>query len=271
MFGTSIAIVNLLQYLGAVIVSKFFKKWGLSNASLVACLSTTMMSITSYADVTGNVSVVSDYYARGIDQTSGASVQGVLHYQHRSGFYLSNFASNIKWYDKNEDGTLDSDVEWDFYAGYTNKLSHNFGYDVGLSYITFVNESKFNFLEAYAGINYQLNSPLTTTLSAKIFFSNDRNGYLPDPKRQDESAWYITSQADIQLKPSVILTPQVGYAFGDVFDQQRIGGMDEFFTYSLSLSKSFNDGFSAKFSYVGIDLDGQDNKVIIALNKSFAF
>lgn len=81
----------------------------------------------------------------------------------------------------------------------------------------------------------------------------------------------MTTQADIQLKPDVILTPQLGYAFGDTFDQERVGGLDKVLSSWLSLTKPFNVGFSAKFSYVGIDLDNHDNKIILAFNKLFSF
>ena len=228
-------------------------------------------SLSTHAGLTGNVGVVSDYYARGLDQTGGVSVQGSIDYSHSSGFYLGSFASNVKWYDKTGDGVNDSDIEWDFYTGYNSKLSDNLGFDVGLYFLNYPNQTKFNTIEGYASLNYALATKYPTVVSAKVNYTPDRNAYLPDPKNQDESAWYVTTQADIKLKTDLTLTPQVGYAFGDTFDQKRIGGLDEFHNYSISLTKSFNDGFSAKFSYVGVDLDNHDNKVILALNKSFSF
>lgn len=241
----------------------------LFRSSLV--IISTLYSITSHAGFSGDIGVVSDYYARGLDQTGGVSVQGSINYNHVSGLYLGSFASNVKWYDKNGDGTFDSDVEWDIYGGYANKLTDQLGVDIGLYYLNYPNQTKYNTYEAYAGLNYKFKTTLPTTLSAKAYFTPDRNAYLPDPENQDESAWYVTTQADIQLKPDIIITPQLGYAFGDAFDQQRVGGLDEFLTYSLSLTKTFKDGFSAKFSYVGIDLDNHDNKIILGFSKSFSF
>lgn len=230
-----------------------------------------LTSIYTHAGLTGNIGVVSDYYARGLDQTGGVSVQGNIDYRHNSGFYLGSFASNVKWYDKNGDGQFDSDIEWDFYTGYANKLNDKLGYNLGIYYLNYPNQTKFNTVEFYAATDYKINTALPTTLSAQVNFTPDRNAYLPDPKNQDESAWYITSQADIQLKPDLILTPQVGFAFGDTFDQQRVGGPKEFLNYSLSLTKTFEQGISVKFSYVGTNLSDHDNKVILGINKSFAF
>ncbi|WP_368567113.1 TorF family putative porin [Acinetobacter junii] len=100
-------------------------------------------SLSTYAGLTGNVGVVSDYYARGLDQTGGVSVQGSIDYSHSSGFYLGSFASNVKWYDKTGDGVNDSDIEWDFYTGYNSKLSDNLGFDVGLYFLNYPNQTKF--------------------------------------------------------------------------------------------------------------------------------
>lgn len=236
-----------------------------------ATLLLSLCSIYSHAQLTGNLGVVSDYYARGLDQTGGVSVQGSIDYSHSSGFYLGSFASNVKWYDKTGDGQFDSDVEWDFYTGYANKINDKLGYDVGVYLLNYPNQTKFNTVEFYAATNYKIESAKPTTVSAKVYFTPDRNAYLPDPKNQDESAWYVTTQADIQLKPDLVLTPQVGFAFGDTFDHKRTGALEEFLNYSLSLTKSFDQGFSVKFSYVGTDLDDHDNKVILGINKSFSF
>ncbi|MDC4873937.1 TorF family putative porin, partial [Acinetobacter baumannii] len=86
-----------------------------------------LYSMMSHAGFSGDIGVVSDYYARGLDQTGGVSVQGSINYNHASGLYLGSFASNVKWYDKTGDGVVDSDVEWDIYGGYANKLTEQLG------------------------------------------------------------------------------------------------------------------------------------------------
>jgi uncharacterized protein (TIGR02001 family) len=230
-----------------------------------------LSTLHAHAATTGTIGVVSDYYARGLDQTGGVSVQGSIDYHHHSGWYLGSFASNVKWYDKTGDGTLDSDVEWDFYTGYAHKLTDSLGIDVGVYYLNYPNQTKFNTVEGYAGFNFQPSPSSPVSLSGKLHYTPDRNAYLPDPEHQDESAWYVTTQADIRLKPDLILTPQVGYAFGDTFDQARLGGLKEFVNYSLTLSKAFEQGFTVKFSYVGLNLENHDNKVILGLQKTFPF
>ncbi len=228
-------------------------------------------SISAQAAVTGNVGVLSDYYARGLDQTGGVTVQGGIDYAHTSGLYVGSVFSNVKWFDKNKDGTLDTSYEWDFYAGYANKIGA-LGYDVGVLNIGYPDQNKYNTLEFYAGLNTafdQLTYP--TALSAKVYYSPDRNAYLPDPKKQDKAGWYSTAQADIKLTPTVTLTPQVGYAFGPALEKDKVGGLDDFINYSLTLNKALEQGFSASFSVVDTDIDGQKPKVVVGVKKAFDF
>jgi uncharacterized protein (TIGR02001 family) len=157
-------------------------------------------SLSTHAGLTGNVGVVSDYYARGLDQTGGVSVQGSIDYSHSSGFYLGSFASNVKWYDKTGDGVNDSDIEWDFYTGYNSKLSDNLGFDVGLYFLNYPNQTKFNTIEGYASLNYALATKYPT-VSAKVNYTPDRNAYLPDPKIKMNLHGTFATQADIKLKP----------------------------------------------------------------------
>lgn len=245
----------------------------LSGAIFVAGLGA--VSMASHAAVTGAVSVLSDYYARGIDQTGGVTVQGNINYQHASGAYASTYISNVKWFDKTGDGQLDSAYEWDVYLGYANKIGA-LGYDVGILNIGYPTANKYNTVEFYGGLNTTFDQiAYPTTLSAKVFYSPDRNAYQINPKRDDKDGWYTTAQADIKLKPDLTLTPQVGYAFGETLENkvngQKVSGLDKFLTYSLTLNKNLKDGFSASFSFVGTDIDGYDKKAIVGLTKSFDF
>lgn len=223
------------------------------------------------AAVTGNVGVVSDYLARGLDQTGGVTAFGGIDYAHPSGAYVGSLFSNVKWFDKTGDGNNDASYEWDFYAGYAGKLGA-LGYDVGVLNIGYPDANKYNTTELYAGLNSSFDElTYPTTLSAKVYYSPDRNAYLPNPKNQDEAGWYSTAQADIQLKQGLTLTPQVGYAFGPALEKQKIGGLDDFINYSLTLNKALEQGFSASFSFVDTDIEGDSGKVIVGLKKAFDF
>lgn len=75
----------------------------------------------------GNIGVVSDYVFRGLTQSWGdPALQGGLDYAHASGFFAGTWASSIS--DKEYNNT---NMEWDFYAGYNGKIDDDMGWGVG--------------------------------------------------------------------------------------------------------------------------------------------
>ena len=87
--------------------------------------------LAAYADVTGNINVVSKYVLRGITsgpgtENNGAALQGGFDYSHSSGFYAGYWGSSLGY---TYDGTLETannsvlgtGFESDLYAGYKGK------------------------------------------------------------------------------------------------------------------------------------------------------
>lgn len=80
--------------------------------------------------IAGNMSIVSEYRFRGIDQTAGKpAIQGGLDYSHASGVYLGNWNSNIS----QGAGFPGGNIEMDFYGGW-KKAFGDFGLDLGAIY-----------------------------------------------------------------------------------------------------------------------------------------
>lgn len=111
------------------------------------------MAAAAQAQVTGNLSVASDYRFRGISQTKlGPAFQGGLDYNHKSGFYVGNWNSNVSA----QQYPSGSGVESDVYAG-VKKTFGGVTVDVGaLRYIypnanTGTTPAKFDTTEVYAG------------------------------------------------------------------------------------------------------------------------
>jgi uncharacterized protein (TIGR02001 family) len=74
-------------------------------------------------DLSGNMSIVSEYVWRGQDQSNGdPSIQGGLDLAHDSGLYVGAWLANVE----NGDGT----VEFDLYGGYATEVA-GFGLDIG--------------------------------------------------------------------------------------------------------------------------------------------
>lgn len=77
--------------------------------------------------LTGNVSLVSSYRFRGIDQSFGKpALQGGIDFVHNSGFYAGNWNSNVS----SGAGYPEGNLEMDFYGGYKTAID-DFGFDVG--------------------------------------------------------------------------------------------------------------------------------------------
>ena len=82
---------------------------------------------SAQAQVTGNMSLTSDYRFRGVSQTQNApAVQGGVDYAHSSGFYVGNWNSSVS----SQLYTNGAGVESDLYAGYKAKFL-GFDLDVG--------------------------------------------------------------------------------------------------------------------------------------------
>src|SRR6266480_5431094 len=80
--------------------------------------------------VTGNLTLVSEYRFRGIDQTYGKpAIQGGFDYSHESGIYLGNWNSNVS----QGAGYPGGNIEMDFYGGW-KKAFGDLGLDVGFIY-----------------------------------------------------------------------------------------------------------------------------------------
>lgn len=85
---------------------------------------------TSLHSLTGNLSLVTSYRFRGIDQTFGRpALQGGIDYAHSSGFYAGNWNSNVS----SGAGYPDGNLEMDLYGGYKRSFG-DFGLDVGSLY-----------------------------------------------------------------------------------------------------------------------------------------
>ena len=87
------------------------------------------------AEVSGSVTVVSDYLFRGVTQTNEKpALQAGVTREHESGFYVGGWGSSISWL-ADSDPDVSGQVELDGFIGYAGEFGDSgFGYDVGASY-----------------------------------------------------------------------------------------------------------------------------------------
>ena len=138
----------------------------------------TLPSLAS-AQVSGNLSIVSDYRFRGISQTFlEPAIQGGIDYSHPSGFYLGNWNSNVS-------GLVytDGSIEMDFYGGYKFPVGP-VSLDLGLLQYVYPGAKasgvKYDTLEAYIGASWKwFTLKYSVTLDDYFGVANsDGSGYL---------------------------------------------------------------------------------------------
>lgn len=155
------------------------------------------------AGVSSTWTLASDYDFRGITQSAqDPAIQGSLDYAHDSGWYLGAWASNTDF------GDDDVDYEVDVYTGFSGGAEDGLGWDAGIVYYAYPDESDFNYLEAYAGLTY-------SWLEGKVSYSNDYGG---DTTGGDTPAWYVEANGTFPLPSNFSMLAHVGYSFGDYWD-----------------------------------------------------
>lgn len=83
-------------------------------------------------EISGYVTLATDYVYRGISQTSeGATAQGGFDITADSGLYAGIWGSNV---------SFDGSVEIDYFVGFSNEVFEGFGYDVGLIHYDYPNQ-----------------------------------------------------------------------------------------------------------------------------------
>jgi uncharacterized protein (TIGR02001 family) len=209
----------------------------LTHGLAAAALSLT--ALAANAEITGTLSVVSDYNFRGISLSANdPALQGSLDYASENGFYAGAWASTIDYGDD-----YDGNVEVDLYAGFAGEFAEDFGYDVGLVLYTYPDSSGDRFdgtdeihtyPEIYAGLSYKW-------IEVKQWYTNDYSGTGDD-------AYYTEGNATFELPANFGLTAHLGYNYGDAFDDT------EYMDYSIGVTYTVAN-FDLGLGYADTDLD----------------
>ncbi|MES2771639.1 MAG: TorF family putative porin [Pseudomonadota bacterium] len=173
---------------------------------LLSAVVAPVMAQTAAPALTGNVSLISDYRFRGIDQTFGRpALQGGLDYTHASGLYLGNWNSNVS----SGAGFPDGNLEMDFYGGYKANVG-DVGLDVGAIYYyypgseakvlgTNAKSGAVNNQEVYVGASWKFLS-LKYSLSVADYFSTrgvDSAGAPTGQSTRGSGYWDLSANYDL--------------------------------------------------------------------------
>ncbi len=185
-------------------------------------------------DVSGSLTLTSDYRFRGISQTfRDPAIQGGLELVTPGRFYVGTWGSMV---DK-QLYTNSSGFEIDLYGGYRTEIGQGWGLDVGLIQYLYPSVSEFSTLEAYAGVSWE-------GLSLK-FYNSLSNRFFGTPNARNSQ--YIDLTATYPLGNNFT-------AIGHVGAQRVTNNSGDALDYRIGVVKAWR-GFDFGASFYGTDVD----------------
>lgn len=196
------------------------------------------------AEISGNVTLASDYVYRGVSQTSEEpTIQGGFDVVADSGLYAGIWGANV---------AFDGSVEIDYYIGFGNDIYEGLSYDIGLLHYDYPNQpagqADSDFDEIYFDVSYN-------AFTVGLAYSNDFFG-------ETGSATYVYGEYELSLPSDFSLVFHYGSQGID-----KAPGYDE---YSISLSKEISDiDFSLSWHDTDVNkIDDFGSRIVFALSKS---
>ncbi|WP_018869195.1 TorF family putative porin [Thioalkalivibrio sp. ALgr3] len=231
------------------------------------------------AEVSANISIVSDYELRGFSETDGgAAIQGGFDWEHASGFYMGTWASNVDFgsaYDDDERVTVTDDTtyELDLYLGFADSFDNGFGYDVGYVYYAYPDASVTTVDEddgtsSSSSVSYDFGE-----LVGSVSYDMDVIGFYGGIQ------WVVTDSASESLLESddVYFYGGLDVPFAEVYSAGFMVGRqtyddsdnDDYTHYSASLARDAGEfgEFSLNLAYA--DVDDEDMRAWVGWSKSF--
>lgn len=214
------------------------------NLRILAALGLLTAASAANAGVTSTWTLTNDYDFRGNSQSAkDPAIQGSIDYAAESGWYLGAWASNVDF------GT-DVDYEVDLYSGFSGTSEGGLGYDVGVVYYAYPDESDLNYFEIYGSVSFDW-------FKAKLWYSDAFSGdagealALANTGDDAASAWYLEGNATIPLPQNFSVLLHAGYSTGDYWDN-AVG--DDTLDYSVGVGYTLNK-FNLALKYVDTDTD----------------
>jgi len=213
----------------------------------------------AHAEVSGSITLTSDYLFRGITQTDEKpALQGGVEWAHDSGFYVGTWGSSISWL-SDSDPDISSQLELDGYVGFRGDFGDSgFGYDVGAVHYWYPGSypagfNKADTTELYAGVSWNI-------LSARYSYAVTDLFGIPD------------SDGSSNLDVAVGWEFAPGWTLNGAVGKQWVAGSAGTATYafwSAGVGKAFDNGFDIALNFNDNDLIGPDDTITLAVTKSF--
>jgi uncharacterized protein (TIGR02001 family) len=209
-------------------------------------------------ELSGEVTLTSDYLFRGLSQTNEEpALQGGIEYADDSGFYAGAWGSSISWL-SDSDPDISSQVELDFYLGYGGDFGDSgVSYDVGALYYWYPGDYPGGFnsadtTEIYFGLEWSF-------LSAKYSYAVSDLFGIPD----SDGSSALDLGASWEFVPTWTLDAAVGKQWVEN------DPASDYAYWSVGVGKGFDNGVSLAAAYNDNDLIGPDETWTLAITKSF--
>ncbi len=207
----------------------------MQNVRILAALGLLSAAGAANAEVSATVTATNDYVFRGASQSAeDPALQASVDYANESGWYIGAWGSNV---DFGPDDAADVGIEVDVYTGFSGGAEDGLGWDVGINYYAYPEESDYNYPEIYGKLSYGM-------FSGGLFYSNDWLNLGDD-------AMYINGGVSVPFADAFSFNAGVGYSFGDAFEDT------EYMDYSIGVGYTVGN-FELGLSYVDTDLDEGD-------------
>lgn len=202
-------------------------------------------------EISGNVSLASDYSFRGISQTSrDFAIQGGFDVEFDSGFSIGTWASNVNFGDS-------TSMELDLYMGFSRAINDNVSW--GASFIRFEYPSEGEALD-YIEIQFDLE---IMGIGLGLDYSPEYVG------SGGPSFTYPNASYSVALGDSASLDLGIGISRADA--DGFFAGEDSYVDYSATITTPLA-GADFSIGLVGTNLDDDiadaANRVIVGLSKS---
>lgn len=203
-----------------------------------------MPSMAQEIEVTGNVAISTEYVWRGITQSDGdLAISGGFDLA-AGNFYAGTWMSNVDFNDAS-----DTNIEWDFYAGFGNSFGETSAWwDVGIIAYFYpdADDLDYDFVELYGGVGNDFENGLS--LSGYLYWDPDNENF------------YIEGAAGFAITDVFGVDASVGnYSFD--------GGGD-YTAFSLGATYSTPVGLDLDLRYWDADASGVDDSVVFTVSKA---
>lgn len=217
--------------------------------------------------VAGSMAMLTDYRFRGVSMSNrDPAVQGALNFSHKSGAYLSLWASNA-------DVGAGGNVEADFFVGYILPITEKSFLDINYADVNYpgtIKEFHTDFSEF--GVNYNHSDLMTggDYFTAGVFYS-------PEFAFKSGKEIYLNTSYKFPVYKNIKLVSSLGYTKLEDNEQfaKAFGGdgqQDDYFDYKIGLGAEVL-GLNSELVWIDNNIDSDANimkgSVVFSLTKLF--